>query len=302
MNNQTLAGMCPPELKELLPFLVRARDFDAKDPQVSYQCKGWAVQVGIEKLGKLEGEPKDKATKFLMAFMDHLEVEKSDPNKSSGDGKAILIKYAYQFFKRADDRERTPGQGDKACASTFMTASILMEATKQYGPMDDDTSQRHRYCRYTAGMINKALKAGEVYQSQNEPIEQGPVIGEDELNMVLAEATTHQPQHVDPHPISVPEPHVPAPAPAAFGGLDDLLSGFPGLPAQQHTQPAPAAPYVPPVAPVAVVDPPSLPPPPQHNAVDDLLAGIPSSAPYEDVPIPHMNSDLLNTMEVCYCY
>eukprot|EP01060_Flectonema_neradi_P013708 TRINITY_DN2044_c1_g2_i1.p1 TRINITY_DN2044_c1_g2~~TRINITY_DN2044_c1_g2_i1.p1 ORF type:complete len:444 (+),score=112.14 TRINITY_DN2044_c1_g2_i1:55-1386(+) len=305
MNNQSLPGLCPPELKELLPFLVRARDFDSKDPQVSYQCKGWAVQVGIEKLGKLDGEAKDKATKFLMSFMDHLEDEKKDPNKSGGDGKAILLKYAYQFFKRADDRERTPGQADKACASTFMTASILMEATKQYGPMDNDTEQRHRYCRYTAGMINKALKAGEVYQSPNEPIEQGPDIGEDELNSVLAEAS--QPSYVDPTPTPAPAPVQPPaavqPTPAVpqtggldagiggFGGLDDMLSGLAAKPA---TIPTPVAPV-----PSPPVPPPqhTLPPPPQHNVVDDLLAGIPTTAPYEDVPIPQVNSDLLNSME-----
>ena len=248
MDNQSIPDLCPPCMKALLPFFVRARDFDQKNPQVAYLLKSYATQMGIEELGKLEGDNKEMGTTFLMRLMDHLEEEKADESKSNDKGKEVLMRTALLMFKRADDRERSE-QADKACIAMFMTSSLLMEALKQFGEVDPDIKEKQTYARQVAARIKRALDSGTAYVSPNAPLDDDAAADAAFMGEEPAQQPPHPsvagldippppPVHDDPQPTLHVEPALPAPPPPPASAAMDLDQLVAQLSSHSPTSPA----------------------------------------------------------------
>ncbi|KAJ9469980.1 MAMMALIAN LYST-INTERACTING PROTEIN 5-like protein [Diplonema papillatum] len=281
MDNQALVASCPPCLKTLVPYLTRARDFGTRDPALAYLIKSYAAQVGISSLVKLKGTADEGlAAEYVIKLMDALEGEKKTCGTfAEGEAKQALLKNALLIFKRADDRERT-NQGDKSCIAMFTTASVLMECTKQFGEMDPDIVEKHRYARYTATQIKRAIDSGVPYSSPNAPLQTAE---DDEALIRELNALPSQPPpaHVDPAP--PPTSTQSQPAFNSFDGFDAASNGY--LPSAGS---APAA-----FAAAPPQQPPPAGPPPRMDDLDALMSGLPqppSSAPYANAGLPQTDS------------
>jgi vacuolar protein sorting-associated protein VTA1 len=78
----------PSALKTILPYIQRANELQPKAPLVSFYCKTYAVQLGIE---LIKGN-KDKETQlYLINLMDQLENDKKTLNPKKEEVKKYKI-------------------------------------------------------------------------------------------------------------------------------------------------------------------------------------------------------------------
>eukprot|EP00755_Sulcionema_specki_P024404 Sspe_Gene.14906::Locus_5172_Transcript_1_1_Confidence_1.000_Length_1006::g.14906::m.14906/K12199/VTA1, LIP5; vacuolar protein sorting-associated protein VTA1 len=225
MNNQNCASTCPPSLKALQPYLIRAHDFAAKSPLIAYFCKAYAIQLGIPLLQNItDQEESGEASKFLMQLMDLLEEEKKQLSvPSDEEASEMLLRTALLLFKRADDKERASDVSD-AVVKMFSTSAVLMEVMKQFGELDPEVVDKIKYARYTASQVKKALDSKKQYVSPNEPVKPK------EPEAMHTDSPTPPPVHHDPAP-----PPPPLPPPPPMDNFDSLLQSFPAPPTGTHS-------------------------------------------------------------------
>ncbi|KAL7703276.1 Vta1 like/Vta1 C-terminal domain containing protein [Lotmaria passim] len=158
------------------PFLQRAREFEERQPLVSYFLRTHVAFLCMKNRNK-----QDKAgTAFLMTLLEALEADKAKlgAQLDGVDGRTTLTRCALMLFARADDAERT-GNASMTIVRIFYTAAVLFEATEQFtedGAMDSIAAQKCKYAKYIAARMKKALDANEPYVSPNkiEQVEGGP--------------------------------------------------------------------------------------------------------------------------------
>lgn len=216
------------------PFLQRSREFEDKEPLVSY-----FLRTHVAFLCMKQRKKEDKAgTAFLMSLLEALEADKARlAGQLDGvDGRTTLTRFALMLFARADDAERT-GNASMTLVRIFYTSAVLFEATEQFtedGAMDSIAAQKCKYAKYIATRMKKALDGGETYVSPNkiEQVEGGPEAADIGSNANFTTA----PASCFTRPTSNPASAV---KPTGGGGQDAV----PMPPLQTPPQPPQANPY-----------------------------------------------------------
>ncbi|KAG5486338.1 hypothetical protein CUR178_07649 [Leishmania enriettii] len=164
----SLLEKAPPAWAPMVrPFLLRAQEFEDKEPLVAYFL---CTHVAFLCMRQRKKEDKE-GTAFLVTLLDALEASKIQlgAQLQGVDGRTVLTKYALMLFARADDAERT-GNASMAIVRLFYAASVLFEATAQFtgdGATDSIAAQKIKYAKYIATLMKKALEAKEPYVSPN---------------------------------------------------------------------------------------------------------------------------------------
>ena len=95
----------PPNLKPLQHYLKTATEHDKRDPVVSYYCRLYAMQRGME----IDRKSPD-CRNFLVSLMDYLEKLKQATSEEAISnevvGQAHLENYALKVFLYADNEDR----------------------------------------------------------------------------------------------------------------------------------------------------------------------------------------------------
>ncbi|CUG05755.1 Hypothetical protein, putative [Bodo saltans] len=189
-------AIVPPVWTSLIrSFLVRATEFQSKQPLVAYFLKTHVAFVCLRNraAGGKEG------TTFIMTLLKELEQDKAALGNEldKNDGRTVLTRMALMLFNKADDSERS-GSANEATARMFYTASVLFEATGQYmdaGKLDPIAEEKSKYAKYVATRINKALTSGKPYQSHNP---QDELLAGESEPWTPSSATVAAPQHTQP--------------------------------------------------------------------------------------------------------
>ena len=80
----------------------------------------------------------------------------------SEDAQVVVEEFVLSMFVRADNEERSCEEITKATAMQFQRVSHFIELLNIFSsPLDETWTERLKYCRYKAGTILKALKAGQ---------------------------------------------------------------------------------------------------------------------------------------------
>ncbi|KAG5487081.1 hypothetical protein LSCM1_07751 [Leishmania martiniquensis] len=168
LSPSSLLERTPPAWASMArPFLLRAQEFDSKEPLVAY-----FLCTHVAFLCVRQRKREDKAgTNFLVELLGALEARKTRlaAQLQGVDGRTVLTKCALMLFARADDAERT-GHASMAIVRLFYTASVLFEATAQFtddGAMDSIAAQKSKYAKYMATLMKKALDTKVPYVSPN---------------------------------------------------------------------------------------------------------------------------------------
>ncbi|KAL5223920.1 hypothetical protein ABZP36_010559 [Zizania latifolia] len=95
---------------------------------------------------------------ILISLMNQLEKDKKSLTLGSDD-QLHLEEFALNVFAKADKQDRA-GRADINTAKTFYAASIFIEILNQFGELQPDLEQKHKYAIWKAAEIRKALKEG----------------------------------------------------------------------------------------------------------------------------------------------
>jgi vacuolar protein sorting-associated protein VTA1 len=150
----------PPSLKSLTPYIKRAEDLDrdTTNPDsmlVAYYCRMFAINKGID----LKGTSND-VMPYLQSLMGLLETNKSTMNNIPKDqAKCTIENYACSLFSGADDTDMN-AVANKETAMEFYKASTFFEILEQFGPVDQEVTDKNLYAKWKATDINRALKEG----------------------------------------------------------------------------------------------------------------------------------------------
>ena len=80
----------------------------------------------------------------------------------SEDAQVVVEEFVLSMFVRTDNEERSCEEITKATAMQFQRVSHFIELLNIFSsPLDETWTERLKYCRYKAGTILKALKAGQ---------------------------------------------------------------------------------------------------------------------------------------------
>ncbi|XP_021687600.2 protein HOMOLOG OF MAMMALIAN LYST-INTERACTING PROTEIN 5 isoform X2 [Hevea brasiliensis] len=141
--------------KLLLPYLQRADELQKHEPLVSYYCRLYAMEKGLQ-------IPQNERTKttnsLLISLMNQLEKDKKSLKLGPEDN-LHLEGFALSVFGKADKQDRA-GRADLNTAKTFYAASIFFEILNQFGALQPDLEQKQKYAVWKAADIRKALKEG----------------------------------------------------------------------------------------------------------------------------------------------
>lgn len=152
----------PPELRPLIKkFLKQADEFDRRDTVVAYYCRVYAAQLALAKFGKNK-----QCLPYLMQIMDAVEADKkalkdSEALKNDVVAQTTVWTWAMKVFNKADTEERA-GRADMNVAGGFMSAMVLFEVMRCFGPHDDEVAERHKYAKWKAAYIVKCINEGTV--------------------------------------------------------------------------------------------------------------------------------------------
>jgi vacuolar protein sorting-associated protein VTA1 len=127
-----------PILKPIVPFIQRSNELNGKAPIVSFYCKTYACQLGIE---LIQNQKDEKAQKYLINLMDSLEKEKQTINPNQKEAKAIVEIFGLKIFKKADDSDRENKQ-NSSVAKLFYVSSVILETTKLFGDISEDILEK----------------------------------------------------------------------------------------------------------------------------------------------------------------
>eukprot|EP01062_Namystynia_karyoxenos_P021024 TRINITY_DN17972_c1_g1_i1.p2 TRINITY_DN17972_c1_g1~~TRINITY_DN17972_c1_g1_i1.p2 ORF type:complete len:371 (+),score=106.02 TRINITY_DN17972_c1_g1_i1:87-1199(+) len=214
-----MALTAPAVLKAVQPFLNQAALHAERDACISYYCKQWAAQQGMEIYAKLPpGPEKTDAQRFLGRLMDTLEAEKAMIEEGPEEAQEHIKAVATRLFGAADAQERA-SEVDKGTYQRFYAASTLFSTLKQFGDIDPTIEQMIKWARFHSMQIRKALDGGYPYVSKNEP---HPETG-------AADAAPGEAQPPAPAPAPPPPAAAPA-APAYADPVDALIQGLPPVP------------------------------------------------------------------------
>jgi len=123
------ASNVPQSLKPIIPFVRHAYQLEKHDPVMSYFCRCFAAQEGIQ---LRSAHPDNETKKFLLSLMDQLEQSKGKLGPRIEQGQAHVLKFATTVFQTADDEDRA-GKSNKyggfSLSFTFPSAEILPKAS-----------------------------------------------------------------------------------------------------------------------------------------------------------------------------
>ncbi|KAF6160821.1 hypothetical protein GIB67_036022 [Kingdonia uniflora] len=141
--------------KLLLPFLQRADELQKHEPLVSYYCRLFAMEKGLQ----IPQKNRTKTTNsILISLMNQLEKDKK-PIKLAPDDNLYVEGFASNVFAKADKQDRA-GRADINTAKTFYAARIFFEILNQFGELQPDIQQKLKYAEWKAADISKAIKEG----------------------------------------------------------------------------------------------------------------------------------------------
>ncbi|EPS64693.1 hypothetical protein M569_10088 [Genlisea aurea] len=172
--------------KLLLPYLQRADELQKHEPLVGYYCRLYAMERGL----RIPNGDRTKTTNaLLVSLMNQLEKDKKSLTLGPDDHLHVEG-FALNVFGKADKQDRA-GRADLNTAKTFYAASIFFEILNQFGEIQPDLEQKHKYAVWKAADIRKALKEG------RKPVP-GPPGGED-----IDSTATSIPKHPPPTAVSI---------------------------------------------------------------------------------------------------
>ncbi|KAK2181582.1 hypothetical protein NP493_391g01007 [Ridgeia piscesae] len=150
----------PASLKPIQHYVKTAVEYDARDPAVSYYCRLYAVQRGME----LDKKSPQSRT-FLASLMDVMEQEKklnadNEAIQNEVVGQAHMENAALQMFLYADNEDRA-GKFGKNVVKAFYTAGMLFDVLTTFGDLSEDLEKNRKYAKWKAAYIHKCLKNGE---------------------------------------------------------------------------------------------------------------------------------------------
>jgi vacuolar protein sorting-associated protein VTA1 len=101
----------------------------------------------------------DKA--FLYALFDKAEQSKAAFGiEQIEDSKQIICEnFALSVFSKADEEDRK-GMTSRTTAMSFYAAAIFLDILDQFGPADEEISEKRVYAKWRSAEIMKALKEG----------------------------------------------------------------------------------------------------------------------------------------------
>ncbi|KAL1562977.1 protein OF MAMMALIAN LYST-INTERACTING PROTEIN 5-like [Salvia divinorum] len=141
--------------KLLLPYLQRADELQKHEPLVAYYCRLYAMDRGLN----IPQKERTKATNaLLVSLMNQLEKDKKSVNLGPDDHLHVEG-FALNVFSKADKQDRA-GRADLNTAKTFYAANIFFDILKQFGEVQPDLEQKHKYAAWKAADIRKALSEG----------------------------------------------------------------------------------------------------------------------------------------------
>lgn len=170
-----------------------AAEHDKRDPVVSYYCRLYAMQKGMEIDRK-----SPECRQFLVGLMNALEQTKKEHREMDAIqneivGQAHLENYALKLFLYADNEDRAARFG-KNVVKSFYTAGMLMDVLGTFGPLSEDIEKNRKYAKWKAAYIHNCLKNGET------PIS-GPLAdddmnaGDDPISAVPERGNSNQVSH-----------------------------------------------------------------------------------------------------------
>ncbi|KAL8505491.1 hypothetical protein ACS0TY_016660 [Phlomoides rotata] len=142
-------------VKLLLPYLQRADELQKHEPLLAYYCRLYAMERGL----KIHQKERTKTSNaLLVSLMNQLEKDKKSVDLGPDDHLHVEG-FALNVFTKADNQDRA-GRADLNTAKTFYAASIFLEILNQFGQLQPDLEQKHKYAEWKAADIRKALKEG----------------------------------------------------------------------------------------------------------------------------------------------
>lgn len=147
---------CPPSLKPITKYLLRAREVESQDPIVAYYCNYYSLKRAVE----LRDENDEGASRFLVELLEKCDRLKSALQRDDGSHKAHVEHFALSVFDYADSEDRE-GKTTKATAQTFFAAMCYLDVCSVFGVLSPALSERQRYAQKRAAVILKALRQGQ---------------------------------------------------------------------------------------------------------------------------------------------
>ncbi|XP_067946855.1 vacuolar protein sorting-associated protein VTA1 homolog [Watersipora subatra] len=149
----------PAHYKSLQHYLKTAQEHEQKYPVVSYYCRMYVLQTGME-LDRSSPEAK-AVLMYLMEQLEHMKAAMAGEEaiKSDTVAQAHVEHYALKLFAHADSEDRA-ARHNKNVVKAFYNASLLFEVLTVFGPLNEDIQKYKKYARYKSAYINKCLKAG----------------------------------------------------------------------------------------------------------------------------------------------
>ncbi|WAR07039.1 VTA1-like protein [Mya arenaria] len=149
----------PPQLKAIQHYLKTATEHDKRDPVVSYYCRLYALQNGME-IDKKSPE----CRVFHVTLMDYLEKVKKETDSEAVHnevvGQAHMENYALKVFLYADNEDRA-SRFNKNVVKSFYTAGMLFDTLSVFGELSEDIEKNRKYAKWKAAYIHRCLKNGE---------------------------------------------------------------------------------------------------------------------------------------------
>ncbi|CAL7948127.1 unnamed protein product [Xylocopa violacea] len=160
MPGPDLPAEIPTPLKAIQHYLKIASTHDQRDPVVSYWCRLYALQTGLELSTKTQRE-----TNFLIKLMLWLEATKKelhDNESITNDiaAQAHLENWTLKLFLYADKNDRAANFG-KNVVHCFFTAGLLYDVLTVFGELSEEAAQNRKYAKWKAAYIHNCLKNNE---------------------------------------------------------------------------------------------------------------------------------------------
>lgn len=161
------AKQLPGRMKPLKPYLTHAKQVEGHAPLMSYYCRCFAAQLGVELRQQDPGD--QESTMVLLSLLDELEAAKVQLQEqiASQDGFSFVENFSMKIFDQADQQDRA-GKATKLTARSFYAASIFMNTLRQFSndkSLPDDLEQKLKYAKWKAADITTALREGRVPQA-----------------------------------------------------------------------------------------------------------------------------------------
>ena len=141
---------CPEALSSIQPYLERAAELRGYSALASHELRLMAMTVGSIKVVNKE------SSEFLVILMDTLEEERNILAPTAESSLAALRALATDLIDRARHSDGDGGNSIRV-ARAFHAAAVVLDAMRQYGPLDDSLGEAQRYAVARSRQIAKAL-------------------------------------------------------------------------------------------------------------------------------------------------